>query len=157
MAWTATVLGKDVEVWHFSGGMAAWQKQGGELVATPEYPSDFDRIDFLYVTHDRHQGNKAAAQQYLSWEQGLWARLKPSEREIFIVDGAYGMNSVPIDQPLSGSQDFFSGICWLLVHVIKVERSFHMANSYLKKKFKKKEMQSVRVNKLVPIYEQNVI
>lgn len=48
------------------------------------------------------------------------------------------MNSIPIDQLLSGSQDFFSGISWLFVHAIKVERSFYLVNNYLKKILKKR-------------------
>lgn len=45
--------------------------------------SDEERIDFLFFTHDRHEGNKAAARQYLQWEKGLWSRLRPSEKAIF--------------------------------------------------------------------------
>ncbi|MEG3130821.1 rhodanese-like domain-containing protein [Pantoea cypripedii] len=63
------------------GGVAAWREAGGEVDATPDFPPDAERIDYLFFTHDRHQGNKAAARQYLAWEQGLWQRLHPSEKK----------------------------------------------------------------------------
>ena len=84
-AWAATALGEKVEVWTLHDGFEAWQKSGYEIVKTPAFPDDADRIDFLFFTHDRHQGNKDAARQYLAWEQGLWARLQPSEQAIFKV------------------------------------------------------------------------
>ncbi|MDF7660862.1 rhodanese-like domain-containing protein [Erwiniaceae bacterium L1_54_6] len=63
------------------GGVAAWLDAGGEVDVTPGSPTDAERIDYLFFTHDRHQGNKAAARQYLAWEQGLWPRLHPSEKK----------------------------------------------------------------------------
>lgn len=82
-AWAASVLGDGVEHWILQGGIDAWYQHGGELVQSPNYPADADRIDYLFFTHDRHQGNKDAARQYLAWEKGLWARLKPVEQDIF--------------------------------------------------------------------------
>ncbi|MFB5081582.1 rhodanese-like domain-containing protein [Raoultella sp. C349492] len=66
-----------------AGGVTAWQAAGGFVAVTPDFPPDAERIDYLFFTHDRHKGNKAAARQYLAWEQGLWQRLHPSEKSVF--------------------------------------------------------------------------
>lgn len=66
-----------------AGGMAEWRAAGGEVVASPDYPTDAERIDYLFFTHDRHHGNKSAARQYLEWEVGLWQRLHASEKAVF--------------------------------------------------------------------------
>jgi hypothetical protein len=52
-------------------------------VATPADPADADCIDFLFFVHDRHEGNAAAARQYLAWETGLLDQLDPQERGMF--------------------------------------------------------------------------
>jgi rhodanese-related sulfurtransferase len=65
------------------GGLAACQAAGLALVASPEVPADSERIDFLFFVHDRHEGNKAAAQAYLEWETGLLRQLDPHERASF--------------------------------------------------------------------------
>lgn len=36
-------------------------------------------IDFLFFVHDRHDGNKEAARQYLAWETGLMAQMTEQE------------------------------------------------------------------------------
>lgn len=36
-------------------------------------------IDFLFFVHDRHDGNKDAARQYLAWETGLMAQMTEQE------------------------------------------------------------------------------
>lgn len=46
-------------------------------------PSDAERIDFLFFAHDRHEGNKAAARQYLAWETGLLSQLDDDEKSSF--------------------------------------------------------------------------
>lgn len=56
---------------------------GLELVATPNEPTDAERIDFLFFVHDRHEGNKEAARGYLAWETGLIKQLHESERASF--------------------------------------------------------------------------
>ncbi|MCP2899137.1 sulfurtransferase, partial [Salmonella enterica subsp. enterica serovar Typhimurium] len=53
------------------GGMAAWKAAGLPLAASPTEPADRDCIDYLFFVHDRHDGNKAAARQYLAWETNL--------------------------------------------------------------------------------------
>jgi rhodanese-related sulfurtransferase len=56
---------------------------GVKLVATSNEPADAERIDFLFFVHDRHEGNKEAAQGYLAWETGLIKQLHDSERASF--------------------------------------------------------------------------
>lgn len=65
------------------GGIGAWDAAGYPLVATSDVPSDAERIDYLFFVHDRHDGNREAARQYLAWETGLLAQLEPRERESF--------------------------------------------------------------------------
>jgi len=86
-AWSALDLPEAVraKTWLLDGGVNAWQQQGGKLAVTPTVPPDEQCIDHLYFTHDRHHGNKAAARQYLRWEQELWGRLHPDERHVFSV------------------------------------------------------------------------
>ncbi|MNT95345.1 hypothetical protein D3C72_2372060 [compost metagenome] len=43
-------------------------------------PSDEACIDYLFFVHDRHDGNKAAARQYLAWETNLVKQI--DEREL---------------------------------------------------------------------------
>ncbi|TPW25987.1 rhodanese-like domain-containing protein [Pararhizobium mangrovi] len=42
-------------------------------------------IDFLFFVHDRHEGNKVAARQYLEWETNLVSRLDPLEAGSFSI------------------------------------------------------------------------
>ena len=58
------------------------------MAVTADTPSDADCIDFLFFTHDRHDGNAAAARQYLAWELGLLAQLDAQERGVLAVSGA---------------------------------------------------------------------
>ena len=61
------------------GGMNGWTSMGFSIEATPDQPNDADCIDYLFFVHDRHDGNKAAARQYLEWETGLVAQLDEQE------------------------------------------------------------------------------
>ncbi len=45
--------------------------------------SNDDCIDYLFFVHDRHQGNKAAAIQYLKWETNLISQIDEHERNTF--------------------------------------------------------------------------
>ena len=54
-----------------AGGREAWRAAGLPLEASPDAPSDADRIDFLFWVHDRHLGNDQAARDYLAWEEQL--------------------------------------------------------------------------------------
>ncbi|MGI2034384.1 rhodanese-like domain-containing protein [Rhizobium panacihumi] len=68
---------------RLSGRIADWQTAGLAIVSTLQDPPDDQRIDFLFFVHDRHDGNKAAAREYLKWETGLVAQLDADERAIF--------------------------------------------------------------------------
>ena len=46
-------------------------------------PSDSDCIDYLFFTHDRHDGNLDAARQYLAWELALTQQIDQAERAAF--------------------------------------------------------------------------
>ncbi len=62
------------------GGMGAWQQAAMPVESSPDRPSDEACIDYLFFVHDRHDGNKEAARQYLAWETGLVPLL--DEREL---------------------------------------------------------------------------
>jgi rhodanese-related sulfurtransferase len=61
----------------------AWAAAALPVEATPGLPADPDCIDFLFFVHDRHQGNKAAARQYLAWEINLLSQIDSRERGVF--------------------------------------------------------------------------
>ena len=71
------------EISVLAGGAKAWQADGQALNATPESPPDQDRIDFIFHTHQRHEGNAEAARAYLAWEVDLVDRLDEQERGVF--------------------------------------------------------------------------
>jgi cystathionine beta-lyase len=56
-----------------------WHAAGFALNERPDDPPDEQCIDFLFFTHDRHSGNKAAARQYLAWEIGLLGQMTEQE------------------------------------------------------------------------------
>lgn len=66
-----------------AGGFAAWQVEGRPVEITPHLPPDEERIDFLFFTHGRHDGNKEAARQYLAWETGLLHQVHPRDLATF--------------------------------------------------------------------------
>lgn len=61
------------------GGLPAWMAAGYPVTATPNSPPDEACIDYLFFVHDRHDGNKAAARQYLAWETNLVSQLDALE------------------------------------------------------------------------------
>ncbi|MBO1014068.1 sulfurtransferase [Achromobacter sp. SD115] len=63
-----------------AGDPGGWSAQGIALESTPAEPADADCIDYLFFVHDRHDGNKAAARQYLAWETNLVKQI--DEREL---------------------------------------------------------------------------
>lgn len=65
------------------GTPASWSAAGIPLVATPDEPADRDCIDYLFFVHDRHDGNKAAARQYLAWETNLVRQIDARERAAY--------------------------------------------------------------------------
>ena len=60
-----------------------WQAAGLNVVATPDLPTDQDSIDYLFFVHDRHDGNRAAAQRYLDWEVNLLNQIDEQERSSY--------------------------------------------------------------------------
>jgi len=81
-----TELGvKEISV--LAGGAKAWRADGQSLNSTPDNPPDSDRIDFVFHTHQRHDGNVEAARAYLAWEVDLVERLDDQERGVFRIAG----------------------------------------------------------------------
>ncbi|MFN7751132.1 MAG: rhodanese-like domain-containing protein [Pseudomonadota bacterium] len=70
------------------GGFAAWQAAGLPVAATPDQPDNAACIDYLFFVHDRHEGNREAAMQYLAWETQLIGQLDELERGSFRVQAA---------------------------------------------------------------------
>ena len=64
---------------HRYGGLPAWTAAGYPVTATSDSPPDKACIDYLFFVHDRHDGNKAAARQYLAWETNLVSQLDALE------------------------------------------------------------------------------
>lgn len=62
---------------------ATWKVENLPLEATENNPTDEECIDYLFFVHDRHDGNKAAARQYLAWEMNLLAQIDEQERNGF--------------------------------------------------------------------------
>lgn len=60
--------------------VSQWQAEGLDVISTPDMPADQECIDYLFFVHDRHDGNKAAARQYLAWEMNLLAQIDEKER-----------------------------------------------------------------------------
>ena len=81
------------------GGLAAWQQAGQPVESSPDGPSDAECIDYLFFVHDRHDGNKDAARQYLAWETGLVAQLDALELAAFRLPESA---SVPVHTLVSG-------------------------------------------------------
>ncbi|TXI90478.1 MAG: sulfurtransferase [Cupriavidus sp.] len=71
------------DVRRLRGGVAAWREAGGPVGEGADTLPDARCIDFLFFVHDRHDGNKAAARQYLAWETGLIAQLDAQELATF--------------------------------------------------------------------------
>ncbi len=70
----------DVSV--LEGGVGAWQATGRQLASAPELPNP-ERIDFVWHTAGRHEGNAAAARAYIAWETNLVNQLDAQERGVF--------------------------------------------------------------------------
>lgn len=71
------------EISMLDGGIAAWQADGRKLANAPGQPPDTQRIDFVFHTHGRHEGNAAAARAYIAWETNLVHQLDAQERAVF--------------------------------------------------------------------------
>jgi rhodanese-related sulfurtransferase len=62
---------------------ADWQAAHLPIEKTPNNPPNEHCIDYLFFVHDRHDGNKAAARQYLAWEINLLAQIDEQEKAGF--------------------------------------------------------------------------
>lgn len=88
LAW----LAHDVEargysrVWICAAPFSAFIDAGFTIESSPDLPPDEQCIDYLFFVHDRHDGNKAAARQYLEWETNLIAQLDDAERNAFVMN-----------------------------------------------------------------------
>jgi cystathionine beta-lyase len=71
-----------------TGGHDAARAAKLPMASSPEVPADADCIDFLFFTAKRHDGDEAAARQYLTWEIGLVDQLDEAERNSFRIAGA---------------------------------------------------------------------
>jgi rhodanese-related sulfurtransferase len=69
-----------VETKVLAGGNSGWIEAGLASEASPDRPTDGERIDFLFWAHDRHQGNLRSIDTYLGWEGTLPDRVR-SDRE----------------------------------------------------------------------------
>ncbi len=65
------------------GDVATWQAAGLKMTATSNDPPDAECIDFLFHTHQRNDGDEAAARAYLAWELGLVDQMDAQERASF--------------------------------------------------------------------------
>ncbi len=65
-----------------AGGVRAWEAAGLKL-STAETPTDRERIDFVFHTLGRNEGNLDAARAYIAWEVGLVDQLDAQERGAF--------------------------------------------------------------------------
>ena len=55
------------------------------IESSPNDPTDQACIDYLFFVHDRHDGNKEAARQYLAWETGLLEQLDDQETAMYSI------------------------------------------------------------------------
>lgn len=60
-----------------------WKAAKLPLESSPSMPTNEQCIDYLFFVHDRHDGNKAAARQYLAWEMNLLAQIDDLEKNTF--------------------------------------------------------------------------
>lgn len=60
-----------------------WKAAKLPLASSPNTPTNEQCIDYLFFVHDRHDGNKAAAKQYLAWEMNLLTQIDDLEKNTF--------------------------------------------------------------------------
>ena len=75
-----------VSVHRVAGDATEWRAAGLALDVSPDDPADAGAIDYLFLVHDRHDGNLDAARRYLVWELGLVAQLDADERGEYRLD-----------------------------------------------------------------------
>ena len=72
---------------EWAEGLTALKAAGFPVRSYGALPVDADRIDYLFFVHDRHEGNRAAAEQYLAWETALIGQCRHDELSAFRVAG----------------------------------------------------------------------
>jgi len=72
-----------VDLREGGAGEVAWIPEAPSTERTPNDPPDEQCIDHVFFTHRRHEGDRAAAEQYLRWETNLVDRVAPEERSRF--------------------------------------------------------------------------
>lgn len=60
-----------------------WKAAKLSLESSPNTPTNEQCIDYLFFVHDRHDGNKVAARQYLAWEMNLLAQIDDLEKNTY--------------------------------------------------------------------------
>lgn len=65
------------------GSIDSWRNAVLPMESSEKIPADNDCIDFLFFVHDRHEGNKESARQYLAWEVNLISQLDALELNAF--------------------------------------------------------------------------
>lgn len=68
---------------YLAGDSSSWKAAGWSTESTPAFPADADCVDYLFFVHDRHDGNKQAAMNYLRWEVELVSQLDAQEKSSF--------------------------------------------------------------------------
>jgi rhodanese-related sulfurtransferase len=76
------------DVRMLAGGHKPAKAAGLKVASSPADPADTDCIDHLFFTAGRHEGDEAAARQYIAWEIGLVDQLDEAERRSFRIAGA---------------------------------------------------------------------
>ena len=71
------------QVLHARADIEQWEAIGLQVITTPDFPPDEECIDFLFFVHDRHDGNKEAARQYLAWETDLLDQMDEQEKATY--------------------------------------------------------------------------
>lgn len=69
--------------WIGEAGLSALAAAGFPFNDNGTLPADADRIDYLFFVHDRHEGNRQAAEQYLAWETALIGQCQHDELRAF--------------------------------------------------------------------------
>jgi len=68
---------------RLQGDVDRWVAAGLSVVETPDTPPDAERIDHLFFTAERHNGDRADSILYLEWEQQLLDQIDEQERTSF--------------------------------------------------------------------------
>ncbi len=70
-------------IWVNLDSPIQWTQAKLTVEITPELPPNEECIDYLFFVHDRHDGNKVAAREYLAWETNLLSQIDEQEKSAF--------------------------------------------------------------------------